>query len=241
MKTISLHPKLALAHSEVEDGNMDERFSDRSVIITNRRKFLSHFDLNPKTIIEGKQVHGIRILPLNTENSKMWFGINIPGVDGFITDQTDFGLVIKVADCVPLVLYDPTHHAVGLFHVGWKGAVASIHLKGLEELTKFYQTNPGDIIAWFGPHARKCCFTSSEKPKQIDDEAWSGFITESDRHWSVDLLGYLQKTLNEAGVKKKNMKDDSTCTVETPTLYSYDRSKKTGEPEARWMVLAKLQ
>jgi polyphenol oxidase len=241
MKKIDLHEKLIIAYTEVADGNMDERFADRSVVMQNRRKFLNQFDLNPKLVIEGKQIGSDRVLILNEENTKMWFGVNIPGVDGFVTDQTDVGLLVKVADCVPVVMYDTVKHVIGLFHVGWTGAVKNIHQKGLQALMSNYGSDPADVMVWFGPSAHKCCFTSQEKPTQIDDPAWSGFITNEKGGWQVDLIGYIADTLNKLGIKKKNLTIDPQCTVESPEFFSHTRSKKDESPEGRFLVLAKLR
>ncbi len=241
MQTVELHEKITLAYTQVADGNMDERFADRSVVMQNRRKFLNQFGLNPKLVIEGKQIGSDRILVLNEENTKMWFGVNIPGVDGFITNQNDVGLLVKVADCVPVVMYDPNKHVFGLFHIGWTGAVKNIHTKGLQGLMTSYGSDPNDIIVWLGPSAHKCCFTSQEKPEQSDDPAWNDYISDENGSWKVDLTGYIVNTLVQSGVKKKNITIDPQCTVETQEFFSHTRSKKDESPEGRFLVLAKLR
>jgi hypothetical protein len=241
MQNIDLHEKLILAHTTLSEGNMDDRFSDRSVIMANRRKFLNQFNLNPKLTIEGKQVHDKRILVLNSENTKMWYGVNIPGVDGFVTDQKDVGILLKVADCVPVIVYDPTHHVFGAFHVGWQGAVKNIHTLGLTSLTAAYQTDPNDVLVWLGPSAHKCHYVSAEKPEQIDEEVWKSYISPIDTGWQVDLIGYLTESLIKAGVGKKNITIDPRCTVETPELFSHTRSKNGTEAEGRILVLAQLR
>lgn len=241
MQKIDLHDRLTIAYSTLGEGNMDERLSERSVIMANRRKFLNHFNLNPRLVLEGKQIHGDRILALNEENTKMWYGVNIPGVDGFITDQNSVGILLKVADCVPVVVYDPIHHAVGIFHAGWKGTVKNIHLKGLTMLGEYYGTKPEDVLVWLGPSAHQCCFTSDKKPVQIEDDNWKQNIVAKKGEWQVDLIGYITDTYIKAGLKKKQIVIDKQCTVESPDLFSHLRSKRTGESEGRFLVLAKLR
>jgi polyphenol oxidase len=241
MQTIDFHPKVIIAYTESSDGNMDERFSDRSVVMSNRRKFYNQFDLNPRLVIEGKQIHSDRILLLNEENTKMWVGMNIPGVDGFVTDQAEAGLLLKVADCVPVVIYDPTHHVMGLVHAGWKGAVKQIHLKGLGIMQNAYETNPADVLVWLGPCTQKCCFTSKDKPEQIDDPSWSSHVEVKDGSYHVDLPGFISSTFKLSGVKAKNIKADNRCTVEDEALYSHSRSQKNESAENRFLVLAKLR
>lgn len=241
MQTIDLHPQLILAHTEATDGNMDERFSDRSVVMSNRRKFFNQHGLNPRQVIEGKQIHSDRILLLNSENTKMWVGMNIPGVDGFVTDQAEAGILLKVADCVPLVIYDPTHHVMAVIHAGWQGAVKQIHLKGLTIMQNAYQTDPGEVLVWMGPSAQKCCFTSENQPEQSEDPSWKSFIESKSDGYSVDIPGYLAATFKLAGVKAKNIQVDSRCTVEDQAFFSHQRAKKTDSAESRFLVLAKLR
>lgn len=241
MQTIEIHPKLLIAHTESQDGNMDERFSDRSVVMSNRRKFFNQFELNPRLVIEGKQIHSDRILLLNAENTKMWVGTNIPGVDGFITDQPEAGLLLKLADCVPVILYDPTHHLLGVFHVGWQGAVKQIYLKGLGIMQNQFQTNPQEVLAWLGPSAQKCCYLSENKPEQIDDPGWQPYIDAKKGGYSVDIPGYILSTLKLSGLKLKNITVDPRCTVEDESLYSHLRSKNNQTAENRFLVLAKLR
>jgi YfiH family protein len=241
MQTIDLHPQLILAHTDSTDGNMDERFNDRSVVMSNRRKFYNQFNLNPRLVIEGKQIHSDRILLLNAENTKMWVGMNIPGVDGFVTNQAEAGLLLKLADCVPVVVYDPTHHALGLFHAGWKGAVKNIHLKGLTMMQTAYQTNPSEVLVWLGPSAQKCCFTSAETPQQLEDSTWTQFIEPKDSGYAIDIPGYLAASFKLAGIKSKHLIQDSRCTVEDESLYSNARAKHTNLPQSRFLVLAKLR
>ena len=116
MQNISFHDNVLLAVTDKSDGNIDLRFSSKNEVRANRKKILKTLDIQATNLIEGQQIHGTRILPLNEENSKMWKGMNVTGVDGFVTDQDSIALMLRVADCAALVYYDPTHTAIGVFH-----------------------------------------------------------------------------------------------------------------------------
>lgn len=241
MKTVEIHEKVIIGYSAQVDGNMDERFADRSVVVANRRKFLHQFGLNPKMVIEGKQIHSTRILVLDNENTKMWLGMNIPGVDGFITNQNDVGLILKVADCIPLVIYDPAHHAIALLHVGWRGAVGNIHTLALTKMNETYGTDPKNVLVWVGPSAHQCHFVSPEKPEQIDNPLWFDYMKQETDGWHIDLIGFIKKSLIDKGVNDKNFKIEDICTIESQDLYSHLRSMRSAEPEGRFLVLSKLR
>ncbi len=242
MKTIDLHKNLLLAYTESSDGNMDERFNDKAQVMSNRRKIYNQFDLNPRTVIEAKQIHSDRILKLTEDNTKMWVGNNIPGVDGFITNQPEAALLLKVADCLPVIIYDPDHHVFGIFHVGWQGAIKNIHLKGLSQMEEEYESNPGKLLVWLGPSACGNCYESIEKPEQVGDQNWKPFIKKKSNKWKIDVEGYVTESLKQAGIKSKSIKSEKRCTIEDEGLFSHTRSKSSEQyPEARFLILAKLR
>ncbi len=43
--------------------------------------------------------------------------------DAIITDRPGITLLMRFADCVPIMLFDPIHHAIGIAHAGWIGTV----------------------------------------------------------------------------------------------------------------------
>ena len=241
MKTVNLHKKLLLAYSEKSDGNIDYRYSAKDVVKNNRKAIFKSLKLNPHHLIEGQQIHSDRILVLNEENTKMWRGHNVTGVDGFACDQTDIALMLRVADCVPVVMYDSKAHALGIFHTGWRGAMSQIHVKGMQLLVDNYQTNLKQLKIWLGPCAHQCCFISKDEPKQIKDPDWKPYIKKRKGVWYIDLVGYITDTLKSAGALKKNITATSECSVDESDLFSHTRNLDTGEAEGRFAVIAKLQ
>jgi YfiH family protein len=71
--------------------------------------------------------------------------------DGLITNEKNVPLVISVADCVPILLYDPVRGAVGAVHAGWRGTVQDIAAKAVRRLAAEYGSRPEDIRAALGP------------------------------------------------------------------------------------------
>lgn len=58
--------------------------------------------------------------------------------DGLITATPSILLAIQTADCLPVILVDPRHHAVGVFHAGWRGTVKRIVEKGVGEMHRCF-------------------------------------------------------------------------------------------------------
>ena len=71
--------------------------------------------------------------------------------DGIITEQPDLPLVMRFADCVPLLLYDPAKAAIGLGHAGWRGTVNGMAAKIVRAMVNVYGSSPQNIQVVIGP------------------------------------------------------------------------------------------
>ncbi len=77
--------------------------------------------------------------------------------DGLITNTPGLLLGIQTADCLPIILVDPKHRAVGVFHAGWRGTVKRIVEKGVGEMRRIFGSRARDLKAAIGPGVHGCC------------------------------------------------------------------------------------
>jgi len=78
--------------------------------------------------------------------------------DGLITRAPGILLAVLTADCLPVILVDTKHRAVGVFHAGWRGTIQRIVEKGVGEMRRTFGTRPSDLKATIGPGIRGCCY-----------------------------------------------------------------------------------
>jgi YfiH family protein len=71
--------------------------------------------------------------------------------DGMITQQSGLALLMRFADCVPILLFDPVQRVIGIVHAGWSGTVKKIVHKAVQMMIENYDTSPGDLRAGIGP------------------------------------------------------------------------------------------
>ena len=64
-----------------------------------------------------EQTHSDRIKKVGQEQAGMMIG----EVDGLITGDENVFLMVKTADCLPLIFFDPRQKVVGAAHAGWTG------------------------------------------------------------------------------------------------------------------------
>ena len=101
----------------------------QEAVIRNRQRFLSQLsNKNPGCLVTLRQVHSDMVHRVTSEPGQMLKG------DGVITDTPGFLLAIQTADCLPVLLVDVEHRAVGAFHAGWRGTVQRIVEKGVGEM-----------------------------------------------------------------------------------------------------------
>ncbi len=75
----------------------------------------------------------------------------ITDTDALITSKPGICICIQTADCVPLILYDPVHHALGVIHAGWRGTFSEITAKTVHDMSREFHSSPSEIYAVIGP------------------------------------------------------------------------------------------
>lgn len=71
--------------------------------------------------------------------------------DGMVTDRRDTPLVMRFADCTPILLFDPRKGAIGLVHAGWRGTVQGACVSAVETMVQAYGCHREDLQALIGP------------------------------------------------------------------------------------------
>lgn len=114
----------------------------------NHRLIYSAFDLDPRRACSVWQVHGAdTVIATTAPSNRKW----INRADGMVTNQPALPLVMRFADCVPILFYDPVQHVIGMAHAGWRGTLAGIQVSVVETMRNAFGSKAGDIQACIGP------------------------------------------------------------------------------------------
>jgi YfiH family protein len=178
--------------------------------------------------------------------------------DGLITNIPGLFLAIQTADCLPIILVDPRHKAVGVFHAGWRGTVQRIVEKGVGAMRRHFGSNPNDLRAAIGPGIHGCCYEVGEEVREKFESQFAyaaGLfreVKESDpvrekypllfltarapghsdlpKKTFLDLTEANRRQLIAAGVRPKRIEASTLCTnCRTDLLFSYRAENgKTG-------------
>ena len=162
------------------------------------------------------------------------YPVILKNVDGLVTDMEGIGLMLSVADCIPLFITDINRIIVGLLHVGWRG----VHLKfpqiAVKKITKKFNIPPENLIFGIGPCIRKDSYLV-ENPQQLNDPDWENFIEPVKNNiYKVDIVSPTIKQLTDSGVLKQNIIDSMICTYENNHMFF--SCKKEGYISGRFLT-----
>lgn len=151
--------------------------------------------------------------------------------DGLITRESQNLLILKAADCIPMVFYVPGQDILALAHVGTPGAKLHLPKKMITKL----DIPATDIQVYIGPHVGQKSYRFPDKDiSQKDlDSSWDEYVSQEDDGWHIDLLGYVMDELKETGVKTENIQISDVDTGADPNYFSHRRHKIYGEPNGR--------
>jgi YfiH family protein len=213
-------------------------------ILENRRRFLKLFpsDTGDWALAGCWQVHGTNVRLIKTlsdarpaEDAR---GDTVY-CDAIVSDARGVLAGVKTADCVPILIGDPTTGAFAAVHAGWRGTLAEIAAKTLARLTAEYKTRPQDVRVAIGPAAGACCY---EVGRDVIDPFRKTFPHQDifretrEGHACIDLLRANREHLVSAGVEPNKINIAPHCTMcRTDLFFSYRREKNAAGKVGRLM------
>ena len=180
----------------------------------NRARLCKTLGFDPDHLVVNRQVHGNRIVQVTDD-----FGESEG--DGLITDRSGVLLGVTVADCVPVLLFDPEHRAVGAIHSGWRGTASEVLLRGIERMIEDFGTRPEDLRVWVGPSAGACCYEVGSEVAERFDAAASREIGGG--KYLFDNRGMILAQLRAARVPSDSIEVDIRCTICDERFHSWRR------------------
>lgn len=171
-------------------------------VAENHRRLCVAVGVDPAALVSPQQVHAARVVRVGREDR----GRIVPACDGLVTDEPGVALLLRFADCVPLIVYDPVRRAVGLAHAGWRGTVVGVAAALVEAMRQEFGCQPDDMIAGIGPAIGPCCYQVGPEVIRAVVSAFGspdGLLLpgpDGTRHF--DLWKANERLLREAGVRQ---------------------------------------
>lgn len=112
----------------------------------NKVKLAETLGLKPEDLIFPKQTHTNCVVELSAKPKSL-----IDETDALITNKTGLCICVQTADCVPILLFDPTQKVVSAVHAGWRGTVGKIVEVAVQKMNANYNCAAENILAAIGP------------------------------------------------------------------------------------------
>jgi YfiH family protein len=149
--------------------------------------------------------------------------------DALLTDRQGILLIIKTADCLPVLIVDRKKRAVAAVHCGWKSTSLRLVQKVVQCLEEHFLSDPSSLLVALGPCIGKDCYEVGEDVRQ---EFENGGLKEEvflphPRHvgkFYLDLRMANKNQLMEEGIKDSNISSVDMCSFCEEDLLSYRRS-----------------
>ena len=155
--------------------NINRYCGDSAEAITQNRQALCQLlQIDDRRLLMPHQVHLTEVAVI--DNAFLCLDDHerqqrLEGVDAIMTDRRGVCIGVSTADCIPVLVYDPEHHAAAAIHAGWKGTVKRIVEKSLVKMQETFGTNPAKCIAAIGPGISLESF-------EVGDEVGDIFVNE---------------------------------------------------------------
>jgi YfiH family protein len=178
------------------------------------------------SLVYARQSHGDKILILRDQpNIDPSMPYPFHSVDGFVTRLTDLPVMVKVADCQAILLYEPNRRVAAATHTGWRGSVQNIVGKTVQLMEATFNCRPRDIIAAIGPSLGPCCAEFRNWRRELPAR-FARFRLGEDY---FDFWAITRRQLLEAGLPDENIETAGLCTRCNPEVfYSYRGERQTG-------------
>lgn len=211
---LSEFPELVQGISTKSFGTMKMLTADPKVI-KNRENFARILGINLDSIVVAENIHSNKVTIVG--RSDCGRGAynhleSIKGVDGILTRDNGVYLMVTVADCLPMVAYDPILRIAGIAHAGWRGVISGVGASLINEF-KTLGSNPENLVIGIGPGIcqRHFVVKNDTLQKFKDNYPKASFIRNHDGY--VDLKQALTEQLIKSGVTRYNLEVATECTV----------------------------
>ena len=204
---------------------------DRESSAENFRLFCAAIEVNPDTLVLGRELHTNNVRVVDRDYIKAdFFGENVyEPFDAQITNDLNICLFAYSSDCAVFLLFDPIQRVIATIHSGWKGSLNGIIGKTISKMNIAFGCKPSDILVAVGPGIGQCCFEVDEPVKNqfIEfDNSFDKYILRKGEKFHIDLDKINFELLVRAGIKSENIAINTHCTMcEKDLFHSFRRDK----------------
>jgi hypothetical protein len=134
----------------------------------NRRRLLESLGRKPESVYEVWQVHSARVIVVDGPRSDA----QIEKADAMVTDDARVTLLMRFADCVPILIHDQVRRAIGIAHAGWLGTTRKVAAELVRTMKREYGCDPKNMRAAIGPSIARHHYEVGPEVEQAVQQAF---------------------------------------------------------------------
>lgn len=202
---------------------------DEEVILQNRTMLGESLDIPAFRFTVADQTHSGNVTIVTADmkgRGAQERADSIPDSDGLVTNVPGICLMAMMADCVPVLLYDPVKDVIGVSHAGWRGIIRKVTKNTVARMIKEFGCKPANILVGIGPSIGPCCYEIGEDVEKAVKEAFdktNQLLIKKPKKGKkhLDLWKANIDQLNCIGIPEGNIETSGICTsCESDTYYS---------------------
>ena len=195
----------------------------------NRSLLARTFGIAQERLVTVRQNHGTDILVIDAPNEDFSHFSGLEA-DAIITNQPGVMIGVTVADCVPILLFDPVKKVIAAVHAGWQGTAARITAQAVAGMKQVFGSRPGDIQAAIGPCINSCCYEVDQPVKdgfKAQPDLWNAVAEPAGSgKWRLDLALANRIQLEDAGLQLAAIQTLAHCVCcQKEWFFSYRRDE----------------
>jgi polyphenol oxidase len=214
-------------------------------VVENRRRVAAALGADLSDFVFCEQAHGreVKIVSAGDRGrGTLRREDAIQHTDALVTSDPGTVLVVMVADCVPVVLYDPVAHVLACVHAGWRGTVARVAEAALTAMRSL-GSRPENVLAGVGPAIAPDRYQVGEEVAAQARESFGGEVDgivqpDGTGRWLFNLWAANHRILRESGIPEGQILVAALATGPGPGLFFSDRHTR---PCGRFAAVARLR
>jgi len=195
-------------------------------VIANHQHLATQLNYDHTKLVHMKQVHSNLVLVVNPETDHF----NAPPeCDALVTNLVNIPLMVMVADCTPILFFDPIKKVIAVAHAGRKGALTNIVSETIKTMTERFSSDKNEIQIILGPSIHSCCYEVGEEVAQeVSEAGYHAALSLVDEKHFLDVNSIIRTQLQVLEIPEKNIEDLNICnSCHNLSFFSYRADKET--------------
>ena len=150
--------------------------------------------------------------------------------DALITREPGILLIIKTADCLPILLTDKTNTIIAAAHCGWRGTAQNLIFKLIHKIQNDHSIPASSLSAVLGPCIHASCYEVGPEIRRTFLEAGLSTdpfrsLSDSSDRFLLDLKASNRHQMEKAGISPSQIFSLGDCTHCSSDMISFRRDR----------------